>query len=82
MIQRNRHPQAAAALSQAKELAEKHDSSRCLVLWKRGAVCGYLSAIGPEAYECGVRGESILQEECTGVRWEIVSAGIFEVFGT
>jgi eukaryotic-like serine/threonine-protein kinase len=79
-IQGNRRREAETALVYANELAQRHGQKQVLaVVEGMGAVCGYLAGEWRSAYASGVRGEKILREECTGVRWEIVSTCIFSL---
>jgi serine/threonine protein kinase len=79
-IQSNRRRYAELALVRAKELAQNHGHQQVLaVVESMGAVCGYLEGEWRDAYACGVRAEKRLREECSGVRWEIVSVCIFSL---
>jgi serine/threonine protein kinase len=79
-IRSNRRRDAELALACARELAQSHGHQQVLaVVEGMGAVSGYLEGKWRDAYACGVRAEKMLREECSGVRWEIVSACIFSL---
>lgn len=81
MIQRNRNRERVdRSLRCAKELAQRCGQRHVLgIVEGMETVCGFLVGEWRRAYECGVRSEQILREECSGVRWEIVSICIFSL---
>jgi serine/threonine protein kinase len=80
VIQNGSRGRADIALGRASELAERYGYEHVLaVVEAMSTVCGYLSGEWRHAYQCSVRGEAMLRDERTGVRWEIVSNCIFSL---